>query len=266
MLRSVFLKTLRDQRRAILWWVIGLLGLAAYLAVLYPSISTTPSYNQMLQAWPKGIVASVMGEFPDYSTPEGYMNSTTFFMMVPLLFIAFAAGLGAKAIAGEEEHGTLDVLLANPLPRWRVVLDKFGALVLLTVVLGASLWLGLAVGGAAVHMDLKLGRLAAVTLSAILLGVAFGTLALAVGAATGKRGLSTALASVVGVVAYFLNSLAPVVSSLQPYRKLSLLYYYIGADPLRNGLNLGHAAVLAGVTVVLLAVGVLAFQRRDVGV
>jgi ABC-2 type transport system permease protein len=266
MLRSVFLKTLRDQRRAILWWVISLLALAGYLAVLYPSIASTPSYNQMLQMWPKEIVASVMGEFPDYSTPEGYMNSTTFFMMVPLLFIAFAAGLGANAIAGEEEHGTLDLLLASPLQRWRLVLDKFAALVVLTVVLGAALWLGLAVGGMAVHMALNLGRLAAVTLSAILLGLAFGALALAVGSTTGKRGLSTALASVVGVVAYLLNSLAPVVQGLQPYRKLSLLYYYIGADPLRNGLNVGHAATLVAVTVVLLVVAILAFQRRDVGV
>jgi ABC-2 type transport system permease protein len=266
MLRNVFLKTLRDQRRSTLWWVIGLLALAAYLAVLYPSIANTPSYNQMLQAWPKGIVASVMGEFPDYSTPEGYMNSTTYFMMVPLLFIAFAAGLGANAIAGEEEHGTLDVLLANPLSRWRVVLDKFAALVVLTLVLGLALWLGLAVSAAPVHMDLNLGRLAAATLSAVLLGVAFGALALAVGAATGKRGLSTALASVVGIVAYFLNSLAPLVASLQPYRKLSMLYYYIGSDPLRNGLNLGHAAVLVGVSALLLVLAMLVFQRRDVGV
>jgi ABC-2 type transport system permease protein len=266
MLRNVLLKTLRDQRRAMLWWVIGLLAVAAYLAVLYPSIANTPSYNQMLQAWPKGIVASVMGEFPDYSTPEGYLNSTTYFMMVPLLFIAFAVGLGANAIAGEEEHGTLDLLLANPLPRWRVVLDKFAALVVLTLGLGAALWLGLAVGGAVVGMEVNLSGLAAVTLSAVLLGVAFGALALAVGSATGKRGLSTALAAAVGVAAYFINSLAPVVEGLQAYRRLSLLYYYIGADPLRNGLNLGHAAVLVGVTLVLLAVAVLAFQRRDVGV
>ncbi len=266
MLRSIFWKTLRDQRRPLLWWVIGLLALAAYLAALYPSISTTAGYSEMIQAWPKELIVSMMGEFPDYSSPVGYMNSTTYFMMVPLLFIAFAAGLGASAIAGEEEHGTLDLLLASPLPRWRVVLDKFAALAVLLLVLGAALWLGLALGAAAVDMDLDLGRLAAVTLSGVLLGLAFGALALAVGAVTGKRGLSTAVAGVAGLVAYFINSLAPVVKGLEPYRQLSLLYYYIGADPLRNGLNLGHAVVLLGVTAVLLGVAVLVFQRRDVGV
>lgn len=266
MLRSVFLKTLRDQRRALLWWVIGLLVLAGYLAVLYPTIANTPGYEEMIQSWPKGIVVSMLGEYPDYSSPAGYLNSTTYFMAVPLMFVAFAAGLGANAIAGEEEHGTLDLLLAHPLPRWRVVVDKFAALVVLTAVLGAALWAGLAGGAVAVDMDISAGRIAEATLSAVLLGIAFGALALAMGCATGKRGLSTAVPSVIGVVAYFVNSLAPAVEGLEPYRKLSLLYYYIGGDPLRNGLNVGHALVLAGVSVVLLGVAIVALERRDIGV
>lgn len=266
MLRSVFLKTLRDQRRALLWWVIGLLGLAAYLAALYPSISNTPGYSEMIQAWPEELIVSTLGQYPDYSTPTGYLNSTTYFMAVPLLFIAFAVGLGANAIAGEEEHGTLDLLLANPLPRWRVVVDKFAALILLTALLGLSLWLGLVGGAVAVNMEIGMVEIAAATSSAVLLGVAFGALALAIGCASGKRGLSTAVASVVGLLSYSLNSLAPVVESLKPYQKLSLLHYYIGADPLRNGLNVGHAAVLAAAASVLLWVAVFAFQRRDVGV
>jgi hypothetical protein len=35
---------------------------------------------------------------------------------------------------------------------------------------------------------------------------------------------------------------------------------------LRNGLNLGHAAVLVAVSALLLAVAMVLFQRRDVGV
>jgi ABC-2 type transport system permease protein len=62
------------------------------------------------------------------------------------------------------------------------------------------------------------------------------------------------------------RSLAPLAEKLEPYRKLSPFYYYIGADPLVNGLNLGHVAVLLGLIVVLLAVALLAFQRRDVAV
>jgi ABC-2 type transport system permease protein len=57
-----------------------------------------------------------------------------------------------------------------------------------------------------------------------------------------------------------------VVEVLEPYRRLSPFYYFIGADPLKNGLNPGHAAVLIGLTVVFLVVALFAFERRDLAV
>ena len=47
--------------------------------------------------------------------------------MVPLLLMIAAIGAGAGAIAGEEERGTLELLLANPLSRRRLVLEKTAA-------------------------------------------------------------------------------------------------------------------------------------------
>ena len=48
--------------------------------------------------------------------------------MVPLLLLIAAIGAGARATAGEEERGTLDLLLANPISRRRLVLEKLAAL------------------------------------------------------------------------------------------------------------------------------------------
>ena len=73
-------------------------------------------------------------------------------------------------------------------------------------------------------------------------------------------------ASAIGVAAYFLNALAPLVDVLEPLTRLSPFYYYIGADPLTNGLNLLHAAVLTGLTLALLAVALVTFERRDLAV
>ncbi len=73
------------------------------------------------------------------------------------------------------------------------------------------------------------------------------------------RDIATALA----VAAYFPNSLAPLVSSLKPYRKLSPFYGYTRHDPLRDGLSAARAATLAGVTLLLVATAVVVFNRRD---
>ena len=267
MLRNIFAKTLYDQRRSLIWWSVGIILLALYLAFLYPSVrDNAATYDNILKAMPEALAKSLIGEFSSYASPDGYLNSSIFFLSVPLLFLIYTIGQGSGAVAGEEERGTMDLLLGNPLPRWRVVVDKFGAQVVGILLLAFAFWASLLIGAVFVKMDINAGRLAAVTFSGVLLGLVFGALALALGCIRGDRGLSIGVASSVAVATYFLNSLATSAKWLEPYRKLSPFYYYIGADPLVNGLNLGHAAVLLGLIVVLLAVALLAFQRRDVAV
>jgi ABC-2 type transport system permease protein len=62
---------------------------------------------------------------------------------------------------------------------------------------------------------------------------------------------------------YLVDALAAIVDSLGVIRPLSLFRYYMGGDPLRNGLSLTDAGVLAAVAVVFLVLSVIAFERRD---
>ncbi len=267
MLSSILLKTLRDKRRSILFWGIGLMALAILITMLLPTIATSSELiESYLEILPEGLMAIFGGDIANISTPEGFLNAELFFMMTPILFLVFAMGFGAGAIAGEEEQGTLDLLLANPLSRRRVVLEKFGAMSIGIMLLAIIFWVGLAVGIAIVGEDVNLLNLAAACLSAALLGMTFGTLSLAIGCATGKRTLAMAGAAGLAVVTYFLNALAPVIDFLEPFRGVSPFYYYIGGDPLYNGLNLGHAGVLIGLTAVFLVAALLLFERRDLAV
>ena len=43
MLNNIFLKTLRDQRRSLLYWGIGLVAMAVIMALFYPTIKNMPS-------------------------------------------------------------------------------------------------------------------------------------------------------------------------------------------------------------------------------
>jgi len=262
MLRNVFLKTLRDRRRAVVGWGLGLLALALVTLIFFPTITDFPELDRMMAEMAPAAKA-LIGVVVDFASPVGYLNSQVFFVMAPLLFLIIAIGFGSGAIAGEEERGTLELLLSNPLPRWRVVAEKFAALVVYIGVLALIYWLTLVIGIKMVDMDISLWRVAEAMLSVALLGITFGALALAMGCVQGRRGLSIAVASVVGVASYLVNSMAPVVEAMEPFRQLSPFYYYIGADPLRHGLDLGHATTLVGLTVVLLIIALVTFERRD---
>lgn len=266
MLRNIVLKTLRDRRRSLLFWGLGLVVLAAFLVAFYPVIRDMTFIGEYLESFPEEFMALFAGEVIDYTSPEGFLNAEMFFLIYPLLLVVYAIGFGSDAIAGEEERGTLDLLLSNPLNRWHLVLEKFTAMVVCTLLLTVVFWATLAIGNAAIDMGLNLIRLAAVCFSGFLLAIAFGTVALAVGCARGKRGLSMGVGGALGVYAYMLNALAPLIDWLEPFQLASPFYYYIDANPLLNGLNLVHVAVLIGMTVLFLGIAIVTFERRDLAV
>lgn len=265
MLRNVFLKSLWEQRWSLLWWVLGIAALTFITVLFYPSFSDSPEFNDLLGD-EDSLLRVFVGDIADLTSPEGFLNSQLYFFMVPLLFLVFAIARGSGAIAGEEERGTLDLLLSNPLARSQVLLHKFVAMIVTILALALILWLSAAIGVLAVDMDISTIRVAEATLSAALLGILFGTVALALGGATGKRGISIGVASAIGISSYLLNALAPVVDALEPLSKLSPFYYYSDSDPLTNGLDPLHTAVFVGLTAVLLVVALFTFERRDLAV
>ena len=263
MLRNIFLKTFYEHRRGLLWWAVGLLSYAALIAGFYPSVRQMPDINQMIETAPGELMAALVGDLTDLTSPAGYLNSQVFFFLGPLLLIIFAIGKGVAALAGEEERGTLDLLLANPVSRARVVLEKLAALLVMTIGLAAALWIGLAILSAAIEMEISATRLAEATLGTMLLAAVFGVLALALGAASGQSGLSLGVTSAIALITYLLNALAAVIGKLEPYRVLSPFYYATTADPLVNGLHVGHTLVLVAMILVFSAAAVLLFGRRD---
>jgi ABC-2 type transport system permease protein len=71
------------------------------------------------------------------------------------------------------------------------------------------------------------------------------------------------LSAAAAVAAYLVNSLAPLVAALELAQKASPYYHYAASDPLRHGLDLGHAALLVGVVAVAAALAPVVFDRRD---
>ena len=265
MLRNVFLKTLADARRALVWWSLGLIGMAALMIAVYPTVRDNPDLNEMVQDYPEALKAFIaFGGDIDYVSGAGYLGSELFSFMVPLLLVIAAVGAGARATAGEEEGGTLDQLLANPLSRRRLVAEKVAALAAEIGLLALVLWLALLVGSAIVGMEISAAHLAAATTAAALLALAFGAIAVCFGALTGRRGAAIGVAAAGGVAAYLVNSLAALVDFLEPVRKASPFYHYVASDPLREGLALGNVAFL--VVLALAAAGLAAFffDRRDI--
>src|ERR1035437_5965024 len=254
MVSTVVSKTLRERRRGCLWWSVGLVSFGAMYSAVFPSVRGNNSLNKLVQAYPQALKGFIgFGGNLDISSGAGYLGSEVFSLVAPLIFLAMAIGAGAAAIAGEEERGTLDLLLSLPLTRSRCLLQKLGALVCEVLALGLVLWISLAILAPATGMHVSTLHLAAAALDLVLLTLVFGALALTIGAATGRRTLSIGLASGLAVASYVIAALAPLASWLDRVKLISPYYYYSHGDPLRHGLDLTDAIVLAVAALVIAA-------------
>jgi ABC-2 type transport system permease protein len=266
MLRNLFLKTLRDRRRGVVGWSLGLVALVIFSLALYPSVrDSAEDLMKLTESLPKEILALVGGEI-DFVSGAGFLHSRFFAFMGPLLLIVFTIGFGSRTIAGEERDGTLELLLATPKPRRVIAAQKLAALLTAVSILGLILWASLVWGSETWDVGVPASRIGGAVLGSVLLALTFGTLAFLVGCATGRRVLASTIATVAAVATYLLSAYSSLVESLRPWRYASPWHYYDSAAALREGLQPGNVLILLGLVVLLSTAAILSFDRRDVGV
>jgi len=199
----------------------------------------------------------------DMGTPEGFYQVEMFGMMIPISLLVVTIVIGTAALAGEEKDNTMGLLLSNPVRRSTVVLQKTWTMILYAVIVALASFLGVVAGSLLGNLGMDIGNIAAACALATLLGLAFGGLALALGAATGRTQIASYGAVGVAVVSFIINGFLPLNDSTAAWAKVSPFYYYLSSDPLLTGMHWGHAAVLGGLFAMLVTAAVWLFQRRD---
>jgi ABC-2 type transport system permease protein len=264
LLRSLFLKTVRDMQGQIWGWGLGLGSLGVMVIALWPAFKDqVGAYMQIFQGMPAALTA-FFGDFSQMGSWSGWLQ-IEFFSYVPPILAVFAVAAGTGIIAGEEERGTLELLLSQPIRRWRVVAEKAGALLVAVLLICLLAALCLLVTALAIGQTQDLDRLFLATLDMAPIALASAAFALMASVLFRRRRAATAVSLVVVIGSFFLESLGRGVNVLKPYRPFALFHYYGGGAPLSGSYEWGNLGVLLGLTVLFLAVALLAFQRRDLG-
>lgn len=259
---ALFAKTLRDFRRGLLGWALGVILTVALMAALWPSLSDV-DYDALLSQYPDAL--KDLFNIGDMGTGWGFLNAELFSMVLPAVFIIFAVSRGARLVAGEEEDGTLETLVSLPLERPRILLEKAAALVVSVGALGAALLAASLVSSAAAGMGLPVRYQVNGALSMVLLGTEFGLVSLAIGAATGRRAATVGITSGLAGASYLVFVAAGLVDTLRPLRVLSPFYQATRNGPLGPDLP-AIALVMPAVGVLALAIAVPVFNRRDLAI
>lgn len=256
---AVFARSVVERRRfAIL--VGGGVGAFGFLfSLMYESMRE--SLAELTEGLPEAILAMI-GD-TDMASATGWLNGELYSLTAPGAVLVVAIIAAGHALPGEEERQTMGLLLANPVSRREVVVQKAAALVVHVVVAAGLITFGTVVGAVVAGLDVSAAGFVGVTLHLIALGVAFGGVALAVGALLGRRRRTMGVTAGLAVAAYAAASFFPLNPDLAGWAEVSPWWYYQSSTPLANGTDIGHVIVLALLGVVATAVAVWGFQRRE---
>jgi ABC-2 type transport system permease protein len=260
---------LRDRRRSTLWWCVGVAVMSVTLAAAYPSVrDSAAGLDEYMDSLPEGLV-ELFGGSAGIGTPAGYLSSEIYANVLPVLLIVLGIGAAAWSVAGAEADGTLEMLLASPVSRTRVAVERLAGVAVLTLLVTTVGSVALAATAPLFGLDalpddaLWAAGLAVWALTMCVAGTTFG-----VGAATGSRGRAIAVGSALAAGTYVLYGLAGLVDALRPLRWLSPWFWFLDTEPLVTGFTL--RLVLEGVLLptaagaVVAALGVLRLRVRDV--
>jgi ABC-2 type transport system permease protein len=261
--RNIYLKTLRDYRIAILGWGLGI-GLLIYVVLSsFPSLVETPEARASLVSL--GPSFAWIAEPIKIDTPGGYATFKYGFTVLVMALWPLLAS--SRMLRGEEERGSMDVLLSMPRGRGRVALEKLAAI--WTALLGMGLLIGLLTyaGGMRVNADFSLGDALLSGLNLALICGVFGSLALLISQFTQERGTAAGLTGGLLLIFIVLDMVHRVIPNTDWISHFSPIYYYNLNKPLvpGYGINPGALLVLLALSIILSGASIWLFVRRDIG-
>ena len=271
-LGSIYGKTVRDSRRAAL--VVG--GVAALfmfgtgapygVATEFSTFELRRQFIGALTALPLAL-RGLLGEPINLETMGGFL-SWRVGNTLPVLLGLWSVLALSGTLAGEAAKGSLDLLASTSRSRRTIALQKLGghltALTFAMLILAVGLWgVGRAFGslpGDEIAFPAALGQVLLYGLMMLAAGgVAFATAPYVGRTRAMAFGLIALFAS---YLIYSYATLSPLIDDLKP---LSFFTWTAGHRPIAGVTDWGSIGFLAGVDVVLLAIGVVAFGRRDLG-
>lgn len=265
---KIFRFSLKDERIWLLLWGMGVVVVVSFVVFLYPLY---PFLGEMLKSFADKTSMSkgFIGLYAPLMRGRSYFDlwlCMEFFGYFGVLVGFYPAIYATSAISGEVERKTMEMLLAQPVSRQRVLLEKFTALMLNLLVLCAVGYLAL-VGAAAlwVKEEASFREYFYVFLNNYFLLFALAGFSFFCATLLNEQRAALGLCVAVILVSFILNRGLSAAGVALWLARLTPFYYAEATKILTFGqINWGDNFILAGVGAVFFCAAAVVFQRKDI--
>lgn len=266
---TIFTEQLKRIWRHILYWGLGMGFFTWLIMLVIPDSEVLNEYASLLEAMPPFLMQAFgASDMEALATAEGFIGLEIFSFVI-LLLAAYAISSGMNIVSNDEDSGSLDVLLALPVPRWRIIVEKFAAYALVIVTIAISTYAGLYLGNSMTELDVNMQVMAAASFNLIPATLAIMAFTVFVAGFTARRGIVLAASSAFVVISYFVYTIGNAVNTAAANlaNSFSVFSYYDHEGIIISGsVQWTNVVVLLVLATVLIATSLMTFERRDVGV
>lgn len=271
-LGSVYAKTLRDLRLA----VIIMAGLAggfllsggAAFGEAYSTVASRADLANLVNSLPPAMTGIYGTPFPSHIETLGGSIAWKTGGSIGLTAAIWSILALSGTLAGETRRGSMDLVAVTPLGLRRIAFEKLAAhltgMAIVVAVVALSCWLAGAAFNTLPGDEIPVDRAVGFGLWVGLVGLASGAVAFALAPFVG-RASAAGIAGAVLVGGYFVNGYQGSVPAFGPFANLTWFGWTVHHQPLVGTFDWPSLVLTAVVAFVLLAIGVEAFSRRDVG-
>ena len=239
----LFLSNLKLSRWGLVAWA-GIIFLYALLTMsLYPTMKSLDIFGYMNEI-PDALKAVFGFEGIDFSgfilTPESFA-AMELLVLWPVM-IGIYAIFSSIGIAREVERGTLDLLLAQPVKRYKVLISKYAVFVLAALLIAIASLAGLALGSALINESIDIISLSLVLLEALLFVLAFASITLFFTTIFLQPRRSLLAAGLIMAGSYIVTFIVPILEPSISWLRTLSLFYYCQPHAILNSASLTGAA------------------------
>lgn len=261
---ALALHVLRRTRFALMWWLLGILGMAGYVVAVFPTLSNLEDVSALYGEFPAAL-RTVIGEV-DIGTFDGWIH-VEFMAWLPLILAIYAGIYAAGTVSREVEQRTVDFILGLPVSRRQFIASRLAVgvwnLLLICVIVFAFLVIGVALTGESPSA----GRFALALTNAFLLGAALLAAYVAVAAAVDEQARVTGITLGITLLLYVATAALLAADAPEALRWFTPFEHYHSAEAMSGeGLPLLPLVLLPSAAVAAAAVAIYWYDRRDIAI
>jgi ABC-2 type transport system permease protein len=266
--RSVFNKTVSERWRGTLVYGVGIIAYMLMVTAVYPTYRKMLAEKaDLLKNYPKGVLQLFGVKSINAASFTNYITLELLGFIWVIIMAAFVIAFARNMIAGELKDGTLELLMSQPVPRWKVLTSEGTALLAGIVALVVATVVGVFAFGSAFASSggINYAGMASFIPVGICLALAIGGYSVLLSVVIEDPRRVAMAAAGLTLFFYLIHFAASYSKIVEKVDWFGVFHYYSPMEVIDSGtVPVKSVLILLAFAIVGFGAALWAFQRKDI--